>query len=59
MTVLQEGVLLENMHDIPYIQPRDMGPEVTAHMTRICSEVRKILPAKIHCGVQVGYKHGQ
>ena len=41
------------MHDVPYIQPKDMGPEIVAHMTRICSEVRRILPSKVHCGVQV------
>lgn len=48
-----DGVLVENMHDIPYIQSKYMGPEVTASMTRICTEVRKILPSKIKCGVQV------
>lgn len=48
-----EGVLLENMHDIPYVQPKHMGPEVTAVMTRICAEVRRVLPATIQCGVQV------
>ncbi|PSN37376.1 Uncharacterized protein F13E9.13 [Blattella germanica] len=48
-----EGVILENMHDIPYVQPKDMGPEITSFMTRICTEVRKILPSSIPCGVQV------
>jgi predicted TIM-barrel enzyme len=46
-------VLLENMHDIPYVQPKNMGPEVTAVMTRVCAEVRRVLPATVQCGVQV------
>lgn len=41
------------MHDIPYIQSKDLGPEITASMTRLCTEIRKILPSKIKCGVQV------
>lgn len=41
------------MHDIPYMQAKDMGPEVTAGMTRICTEVRKLLPRGIKCGVQI------
>uniref|UniRef100_A0A182Q7Z7 BtpA family membrane complex biogenesis protein n=1 Tax=Anopheles farauti TaxID=69004 RepID=A0A182Q7Z7_9DIPT len=48
-----DGLLVENMHDIPYIRPRDgLGPEITAVMTRIAMEVREILP-DIPCGVQI------
>ncbi|XP_046736218.1 uncharacterized protein F13E9.13, mitochondrial [Diprion similis] len=48
-----DGVLVENMHDIPYVQAKDLLPETTALMTRVCSEVRKILPRHVPCGVQV------
>jgi membrane complex biogenesis BtpA family protein len=33
-----DGVLIENMHDIPYVL--HSGPELTAIMARICSEVK-------------------
>ncbi|KAF4521374.1 hypothetical protein B566_EDAN006963 [Ephemera danica] len=48
-----DGVLVENMHDIPYIQASELQPETVAFMTRLCTEVRKILAASIPCGVQV------
>ncbi|XP_069674409.1 uncharacterized protein F13E9.13, mitochondrial [Periplaneta americana] len=48
-----DAVLLENMHDVPYVQPRDMGPEITAVMARICTQVREMLPSHVKCGVQV------
>ncbi|KAI1293723.1 hypothetical protein HDE_06629 [Halotydeus destructor] len=45
-----DGILVENMHDVPYVL--NSKPEVTAVMTRICLEVKKILPEK-PVGVQV------
>jgi predicted TIM-barrel enzyme len=39
------------MHDIPYIKG-PVGPEIIAAMTRICSDVKHILP-NIPCGLQV------
>ncbi|KAL1130987.1 hypothetical protein AAG570_012228 [Ranatra chinensis] len=48
-----DGVMIENMHDIPYVRSRDIGPEIVSSMTKICSEVRKLMPAKTPCGVQV------
>lgn len=43
-----DAILVENMHDVPYV--RDPGPEVVAAMTRLCSEVRGLgLPT----GIQV------
>ncbi|XP_011877259.1 PREDICTED: uncharacterized protein F13E9.13, mitochondrial [Vollenhovia emeryi] len=48
-----DGILIENMHDVPYIKRKDISPEVTAVMTRICTEVRKIAPQNIPCGVQI------
>ncbi|XP_075230052.1 uncharacterized protein F13E9.13, mitochondrial [Lycorma delicatula] len=48
-----DAVLLENMHDIPYMQPPFIGPEITSSMTKVCSTVRNILQKDIKCGVQV------
>uniref|UniRef100_A0A182P0L3 BtpA family membrane complex biogenesis protein n=1 Tax=Anopheles epiroticus TaxID=199890 RepID=A0A182P0L3_9DIPT len=48
-----DGVLVENMHDIPYIRPKDgIGPEITSTMTRVALAVREMLP-DIPCGVQI------
>lgn len=47
-----DGVIVENMHDIPYVLEADSGPEVTAMMTRLCAEVRRILP-DVPVGVQI------
>lgn len=43
---------MENMHDVPYIQNEMIGPEVIASMTRIATEVKKIM-SKTPCGIQV------
>lgn len=48
----QDAVLVENMHDVPYIQNTNIGPEVIASMTRVSTEIKQILP-KTPCGVQV------
>lgn len=40
------------MHDIPYVQDKDIGPEIVASMTRIAGEIRKVLP-KIPIGLQI------
>ena len=40
---MEEGVdsiLIENMHDRPYLN-REVGPEIIAGMTAVCSELRK------------------
>lgn len=50
---VQGGVIVENMHDIPYVKSSLLGPETTASMTRVCAAVRNILPTNIACGVQV------
>lgn len=47
-----DGVIIENMFDVPYVMGDQVGPEVTAVMTRISSEIKKIL-GKMPCGVQV------
>ncbi|XP_054275630.1 uncharacterized protein F13E9.13, mitochondrial isoform X2 [Macrosteles quadrilineatus] len=41
------------MHDLPYLQQHQLGPEVTATMTAVCAAVRRVLPEHISCGVQV------
>ncbi|XP_076377484.1 uncharacterized protein LOC117221054 isoform X5 [Megalopta genalis] len=47
-----DGVLVENMNDVPYVKAGDVLPETTAMMTRICTEIRKALPDNLPCGVQ-------
>lgn len=47
-----DGVLVENMFDIPYVKPNQAGPELTAFMARVCTEVKRILPS-LPCGVQI------
>ena len=50
--VFQDGVIVENMHDVPYVQSDSVGPEVTAMMTAICVEVKRLLkPSPV--GIQV------
>lgn len=49
-----DGVILENMHDIPYVQSKSLGPETTAAMSVVTREVTKLLkPLSIKVGVQV------
>ncbi|RZC35007.1 F13E9.13, mitochondrial, partial [Asbolus verrucosus] len=48
-----DGLLVENMHDVPYIQSKHFNPEIVATMTRICTEIKRIVPKNLPCGVQV------
>nr|CAD7416703.1 unnamed protein product [Timema poppensis] len=48
-----DGVLIENMNDVPYVQAKHLGPETTAVMSLVCGEVRRLVPSSIPCGVQV------
>jgi membrane complex biogenesis BtpA family protein len=41
------GVIIENMHDVPYLRG-EVGPEIVAAMTAIATEV------KVTCGLPVG-----
>lgn len=41
------------MHDLPYVQQHNLGPEVTAAMTRLCSEVKSVVHSKTPCGLQI------
>lgn len=47
-----DAILIENMHDRPYVTPPDVGPEVVAAMASICTEVRKVI-GSLPCGVQI------
>ncbi|CAL1532747.1 unnamed protein product [Lymnaea stagnalis] len=47
-----DAVILENMHDIPYVQSSKIGPEVTSVLTVVCHEVKRIFP-NIPVGIQV------
>lgn len=45
-------MLVENMHDLPYVRPPASLETVTT-MTRICTEVRRVLGENIPMGVQL------
>ena len=46
-----DAVMLENMHDVPYLN-KEIGPEIISAMTAVCVEVKKIL-SDISCGIQI------
>lgn len=46
------GVIVENMHDVPYLRSDKVGPEVTGCMARVASEVRRVTKDMI-LGVQI------
>ncbi|CAH0547502.1 unnamed protein product [Brassicogethes aeneus] len=48
-----DGILIENMHDVPYMQSKHLGPEIVATMSKICTELKKLIPGNVPCGVQV------
>ncbi|XP_015181914.1 PREDICTED: uncharacterized protein F13E9.13, mitochondrial [Polistes dominula] len=48
-----DGIIVENMHDVPYVKSKDISSETTAMMTRICVEIRKVIPESIACGIQI------
>jgi hypothetical protein len=37
----QDGLVVENMHDIPYQHTSKVGPEITACMAVICHHIKK------------------
>lgn len=41
------------MHDVPYVKQKDLSPEIVSMMTRICTEIRKVTPQNVACGIQV------
>jgi membrane complex biogenesis BtpA family protein len=51
-----DGILIENMHDIPYIKSNKFGPEIVATMTTAALEVKKLCYRKkrnFPIGIQV------
>ncbi|GAB1598195.1 uncharacterized protein F13E9.13, mitochondrial-like isoform X1 [Argonauta hians] len=47
-----DGIMLENMHDIPYLHSRAVGPEVVSAMSVVTNEVKKIFNKK-PIGIQI------
>ncbi|XP_067944109.1 uncharacterized protein F13E9.13, mitochondrial-like [Watersipora subatra] len=47
-----DGLIIENMHDVPYICSNSCGPEITSCMTAVCREVRQSC-SHMPLGVQV------
>ena len=45
-----DGVMIENMHDVPYLA-REVGPEIIAGMTAVATAVRAAVSVPV--GVQV------
>jgi len=48
-----DAVMLENMHDVPYVSCGRVGPEIIASMAVACNEVRRALGPAMPLGVQV------
>ena len=49
-----DGLILENMHDTPYCQARDLEPHITATMAVLASRVRsRVKDPTVPVGVQV------
>lgn len=46
-----DGILVENMHDLPYMRGK-VGPEIVASMTRVCSEIKHAVK-DIPMGIQI------
>lgn len=50
----KDSILIENMHDIPYLQEQQLGPETIASMARLSLEIRKIIPTQTTpIGIQI------
>src|SRR5882724_1106246 len=49
-----DGVMIENMHDVPYLRA-EVGPEIVAAMTMIASEVKSEVKSEGHLpvGIQI------
>eukprot|EP00794_Sanderia_malayensis_P018591 gene18591-20457_t len=46
-----DAILIENMHDVPYLN-RQVGPEIVASMTTVCHHVKSIT-GSTPCGIQI------
>ena len=45
-------MIVENMHDVPWLRPEQLGPETVSAMTAVCSAVRRI-QSEFPVGVQI------
>jgi predicted TIM-barrel enzyme len=41
------------MHDTPYVQDKNIGPEIVASMTAVALEIKRIVPKELPIGIQV------
>ncbi|KAF2357718.1 Membrane complex biogenesis protein BtpA family, partial [Trinorchestia longiramus] len=48
-----DALLVENMNDVPYVRPADVGPEVVSVMTVVCAAVRRVVGRTVPLGCQV------
>lgn len=46
-----DGLIIENMHDAPYVHGEDLGPAVVAIMARVAASVRRLTDRPV--GVQI------
>lgn len=46
-------MLIENMHDVPYLVGKHVGAETVAHMTTICHLIREEFPRNKAIGLQI------
>jgi membrane complex biogenesis BtpA family protein len=47
-----DSIMIENMHDIPYLK-RNVGPEITSMMSIIACELRKVFDRNQPLGIQI------
>ncbi|XP_055537643.1 uncharacterized protein F13E9.13, mitochondrial isoform X2 [Wyeomyia smithii] len=48
-----DAILIENMHDLPYVQSKFLGPETVACMSRIAVAVKEVIHNILPCGIQI------
>lgn len=48
-----DGIIVENMHDVPYVSAKKTSPETVSTMTRICTSVKRLVPEQVPCGLQI------
>ena len=46
-----DGILVENMHDLPYMRGK-VEPGIVASMTRVCCEIKQVVK-DIPMGIQI------
>jgi membrane complex biogenesis BtpA family protein len=51
-----DGLMIENMHDVPYVR-RDVGPEIVAAMTMIGCAVRRAITLPLGVQILAGANH--